>query len=515
MKFNDTKETVAERTSTTNHEGGEAFNPDTPELGLYKVVINNLLEDSFYESDEDSFDNVRNRFEDCAQDNPEFVLKLAYYAREEMYLRQIPQLLLVLAANNDDTKEFVRDYATGVMQRADEPLEVLAMQVKLFGKSIPNPLAKGIEDALHNFDEYQFAKYDSDSKEFSYRDLMNLVHPNPRDDEREELFERIVRGPLDKYPAVKPLKQHRTWENTLSDDEDDRTKEEKFRDRLDDMGLFAKIRNVRNMVEAGLDPEEILTEDDLEGVPHAKIYPFRYYQAYRALKPGSSTNRFGGLYQEEEEQEDLSTPHLDAWFEQAIDKSVSCVPEEFESTYVSADLSGSMEWETISERSTINLMEISALFGSICTKKGAAVSGFAESFTTFDFHSMTPALEMVERIKEAEVGGATNGHLAIDHLIENNIEYDNVVLFTDEQMWNSNRFRSGSVKDSWDTYTSQVNPGANLYVIDLASYGTMSMPEGYNNVFHISGWNENIIKHIKYASREDAAVQSVEEVGRP
>jgi len=161
MKFNQTKKSIAERTRTTNHEGGEAFEPEDVRLGLYKVVINNLLEDSFYESDEESFDKVKSRFEECVIEHPEFVLKLAYWAREEAYLRQIPQLLLVFAANNEHTKGYVREYSTGVMQRADEPLEVLAMQVELFGTSIPNPLQKGIEDALHTFDEYEVSKWDT------------------------------------------------------------------------------------------------------------------------------------------------------------------------------------------------------------------------------------------------------------------------------------------------------------------------------------------------------------------
>ncbi len=33
-----------EETKKQNYEGGEAFEPATPEMGLYKVVINNLLE---------------------------------------------------------------------------------------------------------------------------------------------------------------------------------------------------------------------------------------------------------------------------------------------------------------------------------------------------------------------------------------------------------------------------------------------------------------------------------------
>lgn len=161
MQFNEIQETVAERTETSNHEGGEAFEPDSAELALAKVVINNLLEDSYYESDEEQFTAVEQEFEAVAAENPEFALKLAKYARQEENLRQIPQALLVLAANDERTQEYVRDYSKGIMSRADEPLKVLNFHIEYTGsKSIPNCLQKGIEDAMHQWNEHQYSKWD-------------------------------------------------------------------------------------------------------------------------------------------------------------------------------------------------------------------------------------------------------------------------------------------------------------------------------------------------------------------
>lgn len=520
MRFNETTDDGYDEVRTTNFEGGEAFAPDSPELGLYKVVINNLLDDTYYESDEDSLQKVRTRFERCAEANPEFVLKLAKYARgykgedgewQGMSLRQIPQLLLVLAANHEDTKPYVRDYAEDILYRADEPLEALAMQATLFGKTVPKPLKKGITDALHNYDAYQFAKYDSANREWQYRDLLNLVHPAPRDEEHDDIFERIALGELDDHPEVEKLTQHRTWENEMSKD-DDRSKEEVFRERLeaDDMGLFAKIRNVRNMREAGIEGRDILTEEDLESIPYQELYPFRFYQAYKALKPSQSRG-LGWGNTNDGPTGDLSTRYLDDWFERAIDASLGNLPPEMADTYVSADMSGSMG-QHLSNNSTMTCMELSALFAAVCAKKGAAASAFARGFETFSFHGSAPILSMQDKIMGAEVGASTNGHLAVEHLTNNGIEYSNVVLFTDEQLWNSGYGRTNSLKEAWDEYTAEVAPDANLYVVDLASYGDLSMPEGYHNVYQVSGWSEAIIDHIQNASREDAAIRAVEAV---
>lgn len=494
MKFNDTTNTVAERTRTTNKAGGEAYEPLSPQLKLYLVTINNLLEDTYYEDDEDALESVEEAFDAVADEEPEFVLKLAYFAREEMFLRQVPQALLVLAANDDRTKGYVRKYATGIMQRADEPLEVLAYHVPKYGRTIPHPLKKGIEDAMHQWDEYQYAKWDRDSREFQYRDLMALVHPKPRDDLRDELFERIVRGPLDKYPDVEPLKQHGTWEDKMSEagQDEEVSKADAYRERLDRMPLKATVMQTRDMLDAGLDAEEILTDELLDRVSDGKLWPFRYYTAYNALR-----------------SEGYDSPYVDRWFEQAIDESVNTVPDDLGDTYTSVDLSGSMG-ATLSDKSITTYKDISALFGAICAKKGAQVSGFATDFTEFSFHIDTPVLQAIEEINRANIGMGTHGYKAIDHLIEEDKEYENVVLFTDMQIWGR-----GSVKESWDRYTQEVAPDANLYVVDLASYGDLVMPEGYHNVFRVSGWNSNIIKHIKYANNEDEAIQTVRSLEAP
>jgi len=88
---NPEKPSLEERTRTTNEAGGEAYEPFSGEFGLYKVVLNQLLEDSYYDSADESFDKVWNRFDEVADTNPEFVLQLATYARQEEGFRDIAQ----------------------------------------------------------------------------------------------------------------------------------------------------------------------------------------------------------------------------------------------------------------------------------------------------------------------------------------------------------------------------------------------------------------------------------------
>jgi len=69
------------------------------------------------------------------------------------------------------------------------------------------------------------------------------------------------------------------------------------------------------------------------------------------------------------------------------------------------------------------------------------------------------------------VGFSTNGHLVIDWAIENRVTYDKVLMFTDEQMWDSQYGRKSAIQDSWHKY-KLLHPQAKLYLFDLSGNST-------------------------------------------
>lgn len=573
---NPRKKSVAERTRTTNEEGGDAYNPFTPEFALYKVVINNLLEDSYYDSVEESFEKVYDRFDEVADTNPEFVLQTAVYARHVEGLRDIPQLLLVLAANDDrivqpdDSKSaLIREYTPAIIDRTDEFNSVLSYQLRGYGKPVPKGLKKGIDDALHKkyslvkdeetgetervtyiyrdgmdedvvgdeimghtvvddgyvHDEYRFAKYSQRNKEVSLHDVLNLVRPTPRTDNRDELFGRIARGELDDSD-VEPLREERTWESELSDDEDDRSDAERFRDRLDDMGIVARTRNLRNMREAGISgkeifdydaPDEMFGENSRSIVRNSKMFPFRFYQAYKAA--GETSSSLGGFGRSNpfEISGGVLDDYSEHWLNEAIEVSTENLPDTLENTFTAVDLSGSM-YTTLSNQSDLERAEVGALFGAMLMKRNSDVGAFATDFVPIKADDATVentgTLELAREINKARdgIGAGTNGHLAIEFATNNQLEYDRFVVFTDTQLWNTGFGRNNSLKDAWDEYTQQVNGDADLYVIDLASYGDLAMPQGYKNVHQISGWSSDVIDFIDKNENADDVVAEIEAI---
>jgi hypothetical protein len=412
----------------------------------------------------------------------------------------------VLAANDDRFKDdspesLIREWAPAIIQRMDETATALAIHDQLVGGTAPWPLRRGIEDALVAMaDAYTLGKYELSRREVTLHDVFNRVHPEPVDDEQEALFERFMRGDLDDYPDVDPVPSPNTWETVISERGNTRDAWEMLiEDDAYTLPIFASIRNLRNMLEAGVDEDTIVAHLDLEAVRHAPLYPFRYYQAYTALQ-----------------EADVHAPAVERWLEAAIDVAVETVPAGFGDTFVAVDLSGSMD-HPLSTNSTLRLKEIGALFGAILADQGAQVGGFGDDFQTVPMHVDTPVLQRQDAVLaiDEDVGNSTNGWKAIDYLRERGEPVERIVVFTDMQIWDNTPFtaRDGqTVKSSFDAYRDEVSADTALYLVDLAAYGDLVTPEGYENVYNISGWTENVLTFIKHAEKPTQVIDEIDAV---
>jgi hypothetical protein len=252
------------------------------------------------------------------------------------------------------------------------------------------------------------------------------------------------------------------------------------------------------MLEAGVDEETIVGHLDLEAVRRAPLYPFRYYQAYKALQNAG-----------------VDAPDVERWLEQAVDVAVEHVPDDLGDTFVGVDLSGSMT-AALSEQSTLQRKEIAALFGAVLAEQGARVGGFGSDFQPVSTHVDTPVLQRQRAVMgiNGEVGNSTNGWKVLDYLRQERIAVDRVVLFTDMQIWDSTaRLVDGdrTVRDAFDAYREEVAPKASLYMVDLASYGDLATPEGYEDVYNISGWSEQVLEFIGYAEEPSQVIEEIDD----
>lgn len=498
--------------TTTNKEGGKAFVMNAYDQLVQVTATNLMREPKFYGDVQPLMDSL---VEQIAKEDPEFILRLADYCRNELYLRTVSVYLLTKAANMTQTKPYVHAYTPLILRRADEIYEALACHVQLFsGKTyvkgaakgakghwrIPNSLKKGIKDTFKYFDEYQFGKYNRDTGiDFKWA----ILKTKPK--EPSVIIKKILDDKL-----ATPF----TWETELS------TKGNKVStwNGLIDSGklpYMAALRNLNSMLrtkndkgeEVGIDAEHLKKVLDFisnpEMVKRSKQFPFRFYTAKAHV----------------EAKDPFRTKEIVNALNKALEISVVNLPKLKGRTLTVADVSGSMR-SGVSQNSEMTHEQIATLMVAMTSKFSEnAIGGvFAEKFKMVP--DMTGnILEDADKLKEIEVGGSTDGWTIIDYLNTHKVAVDRVLIFTDEEMydstgrgslWYNARNHERSFNAEIEKYLKNVNPKARFYIINLNGYGDSCVNRNSPNVVTLAGWSDKILNFISFY--EEAGKSFIEKI---
>jgi len=287
---------------TKNFEGDLAFKL-TPEMALYAKICTSTLRSEFYTPNtNDQLNSIKSAMRKL---DPVLVAQMAVYAREKMYLRDIPLVLTTELTKLHKGDDLIRRLARRVISRVDELAKMLVYyakanqrkDVKKFNR-LSNQLRKGIADAFVKFDEYQFQKWDRTyiiddnlrdtngeliitNNNVKLRDVLFLTHPKPRTEEQRVLFEKI---------ATENLQVADTWEKRMGRAAGTSTsKKEVWQGLIEEkrMGYQATMSNLRNFLKEGLSMEHIQMVakhlSNPKAVRNSKMLPFRFLTAHRAL----------------------------------------------------------------------------------------------------------------------------------------------------------------------------------------------------------------------------------------
>ncbi len=218
------------------------------------------------------------------------IAAIAVEARNKMYLRHIPLFLVnELSAKKPVSTKLVAETLGEVIQRPDEIAEFLALYWEKGRKMLSKGVRQGLDHAFGKFNEYSFAKNAHPDAKIKLRDALFMSHAKPRTPDQEILFKKIVDN---------TLATPDTWETNLSAGADKRsTFERLLRERK--LGGLATLRNLRNMIDSGVDSD--LIKDRLENGTFDKVLPYRfitavgYAPAYEKSLEIAMTNRLKNL----------------------------------------------------------------------------------------------------------------------------------------------------------------------------------------------------------------------------
>ena len=493
--------------ATTNYESALAFKLD-PLTELYLRSASTLVgEPKFYtdDSDKDLFKSIEN----VAKIDPEFILQLAIYCREQLHLRSIPMMLIAEFANSEycvGKVPFARRYSARCIQRADELTELIAYQLarnRIFPRKktkLPMMIRFGVKEAFPRFDAYQLAKYDNNKKAVKMRDSMFLTHPEINGPRQGFVFQKLADGTLESPETWEVMRStgKMTWHDVVNDI---------FYKNGRVNNYMAILRNLRNCLQSN----DITKEDigllckmisDKNAVLHSKQLPFRFLAAFRELyDPDNRQLSAAGTL--------MVADVLDA-IEKAVDHSIENFPRlSGSSTLIACDVSASMEKE-ISKKSSIQRFDIGIMLGMMANRfAGHTITGmFGDIWKAIPMSKTGGILKntMEMHRREGEVGYSTNGYKVIEYLLDNKITVDRILIFTDCQMWDSNRgyyeksifgyeYRDVSFAEKFLLYQKK-NPNVKLYAWDLSGYGNIMIPQDTKGVCLMGGWSDRIFDFI-------------------
>ena len=459
MKFNTPKTHPC--ADTTNFAGGDAFR-ETPKLELAALMLTATLGDGFYRTGDQTVARARALIAQTT--DKRFVAKAALYARKEAGMRSITHLAAGELARQVKGEAWTAPFFARVVHRPDDALEILAYQLGVYGRPVPNALKKGLGAALARFDEYQLAKYRRADADLTLVDAVNLLHPP-----HTEALRKLINGTLP--PAA-------TWETRLTqagqqhaEDSDAlaAAKAETWRDLLANrkLGYFALLRNLRNILVQAPELTDLVvaTLTDARLIRRSLVLPFRFTTALEALHDANLAHAGVVL----------------AALSAAVDVSLDNVPRFEGRTLVALDGSGSMMGRPI---------KIGALFAAALAKgnAGADVLLFSTGAKYVSLNRRDSTLTLAGWLEAQCEAAGTNFHAVFETARG---AYDRIIILSDMQGWIGGHAPTAA----FAKYKAQHHCDPKVYSFDLAGLGTLQFPE--RHVYCLAGWSDKTLDTLQ------------------
>ena len=484
------------------YEGARAF-ARTDKSELFLLAITNMVaERTFYEHG----DQRDRRFVDLVhavtRDDPEWVRRFVPWLRNEANMRSAA---IVMAAEYVAVGgERGRSVVDSAIARADEPAEMLAYWTGVHGRRIPQPVKRGVADAVVRlYREYTAMKYDGLSRTWRMGDVIELVHPKPRDDAQSDLFRYLLdrrhhptemtvpatlpqivkRSALEATPpefrrealrgegAEALANAGATWE-WVAGWVPDGMDAEAWEAVIPSMGYMALLRNLRNFDEAGISKEMArYVEDrltDADAVRRSRQFPYRFFSAYKNVPSARWV------------------PAL----ETALDLAVENVPRFAGRTLILTDTSASMT-SPVSHRSSIAHFEIAAVFAASVAKKADRVDlvSFASGSEKIRFRTNESVLRTVQRVHD-RIGFVGHGTMLGKAIRRHYNGHDRVIVFSDMQTAD----KVPALRD------------ATVFVFNTGGYAKTPLEVGARGRYELGGFTDATFRLMKVLDdhRDDA-----------
>ena len=470
------------------HEGGLGYKSQNAHIEMFSTCVNSMLSDTFYEKADARITRIKAMVPQC---DPEWLQSFIPWLRNEIGLRSVS---IVLAAEYAHTWQNARNVVSSCMSRADEPGEFISYWISQFGRSMGGGVKRGVADAVTRlYSEHSLLRYDGNSKVWRFGDVIEFVHPTPKDARQDFLFKfaldrrrHVVSANPEYLPRVaKTLAMEEVPQNLrttalmsqfLADDDVVFSHERAagwlgrsltgsdWDALIPTMGYLALLRNLNNFDRSGIaNLSRTYVQDrlaDAEAVAKSKVLPFQFATAYASMESDKWKNTLN----------------------EAAKLAMDNVPWFPGKTLIMVDRSGSMSTNVSGSRSYLNCSQAASYIASI----------FATRCEDYDVYAYDDSITQVPMLRHgATLGGTVNpafsprgGTRTWACTAKAYRGHDRVLIITDEQ---------SSDRDGHPSLA--MTP---VITWNIAGYQAHHSAHNGVNRFLVSGFNDQALKVLPH-----------------
>ncbi|MCR4411386.1 MAG: TROVE domain-containing protein [Thermoguttaceae bacterium] len=515
------------RADTVNEAGGRAYRLE-PKHALAQLAATGCFNGTYYAQAEEQLATLKALI-DRVDDNA-FLAKLAVYARQEAFMKDMPVAIL-LALSKRDTRLFRQVFDRVVDNGRTLRTLVQFVRSGQFGrKSLSYALQRAVQRWLNaaSVEKLLSASIGNDP---SLRDVLRLARPTPPDNARRALFGWLTDKPVEKWApateadlpeevqALAAFRKAATPEAQLQIVENLNARWDLLADAAKGPAVWAAIArkmgpqalrmNLNTLVRHGVispdaDPEMIdyvaARLADPEEIQRSHQFPYQFLAAYL------NANR--------EVPRKIKTA-----LHKAAEVACGNVPALPGPVVLGLDVSGSMQSPITGHRglgatSKMRCVDVAALIAAAILRRNpeSVVIPFDTAAYEVQMDPTDSVLSLAGRLASYGGGGTDCSlPLAVANTRYPNRRFAGCVLVSDQESWvGEGRHGSTAVMTQWQSFVAnQVRlhergwGGPKLVCIDLQPYTTTQAPER-QDILNVGGFSDAVFSVVAAFFNEDA-----------
>lgn len=523
--FQSRRGAVPQAADAVNEAGGLAFNL-TPRLALAQLAATGCLGSAFYA---DAAEQLGTVLALCngGDVTPEYVAKVAVYARERGYMKDMPALLLAWLRNKDAAlfvRAFGRVVGNGKMLR--NLVQVLRSGQAGAHRSLNGTAKRMIRGWLAARDAAEILR-DSVGESPSLADIVKLARPKPADESRRALYGWLigkVAGDDARLPAAvreyEAFKRDPAGKPVPDVPMQMLTSLALSREQWAEVARAGRWHQTRINLQAylrhgvfdvdGMAEAVAAKLRDPDVIRKAKVFPYQALVAYLATTGGVAGARGKG-----DGGKAMPSAVTEA-LQDALDLAIENVPAlDGQRVVVFPDVSGSMASPITGRRgvgqdSVVRCVDVAALIAAAFLRKNPG-SGVIPFDTQAHEVALNPRDSVATNAQKLAKygGGGTNCAAPLRRLNERREAADLLVYVSDLESW-ADRGQYGpstGMADEWSSFKAR-NPKARLVCIDLQAYTTTQAPPTRPDTLHVGGFSDAVFEVIAAFAKGDLAPEA-------